>query len=323
LETLNSVKKLLLFLEEHGPGQWVIITNELGKIFPVPEFRFKYSEYAEQIKAFLAGIESEGLVHVKISNQDLYNSAFGDLNNVFCDLEKHDIRAKITKEGLEYIGILGAPFRPMFYLSQSVQLNYKSPGANIVKNSIKNADNTQAKSGISSQTLPDKKESLAEKLKQLAKTIIGAKAILIALFSLLTSLGIFFSLWRNNSLTVLSYLFHKPADTSQKSRPDSVTLPIWPSNLRYIDLDTVKKLSSSDLIFIAWVKGHREDSVVALRLYADMKNAGYKLQQIQELAFTDKTKFKSCQFKLESQSLHDNSRRIQVTINPEFNFLKE
>jgi hypothetical protein len=308
LETLNSVKKLLLFLEDHGPGQWAIITNELGKIFPVPEFRFKYSEYAEQIKAFLTGIESEGLVQIKIGNQDLYNSAFGDLNNVFCDLEKHDVRAKITKDGLEYIGILGVPQRPTIYFGQYGQINYQSPGANAI---------------ISSQGKPHRKKSLAERLKKIAKTIIGGKAVLIALFSFFTSLGIAFSLWKSNSLAGLSILPHKTADSTQKSKPDSLISPIWPSNLRYINLDTVTKLSSSDLIFIAWAKGHQEDSIIAQKLYVDMIGAGFEPQQIQELAFIDKTNFKSRQFKLESHRFYGNLRRLLVTINPEFNFLKQ
>ena len=320
METLNSVKRLLLFLEEHGPGQWVIITNELGKIFEAPEFRFNYSTYAERMKGFLYGIESEGLVQVKIGDPDLYDAAFGDLNNVYCDLEKHDIQAKITKEGLEYIGRLSRPISPMFYLGQNAQFNYQSPNANLVNHSVQSANRIKTRTSISSQTRPERKDSLADKMKQLAKTITGAKAILIATFSFLTSLGIFFGLWKSNNLPTLTFLRHPDADKSQKSKADSPELLMWPSNLKYIDLDTVTGLSSSDMIVIAWVKGHPDDSAVAQKLYVDMKNAGYQPQAIQELAIIDKIKFKGCQFTLQLQLLHDYSRRIQVIINPAFDF---
>jgi hypothetical protein len=302
VETLNSVKRLLQFLEGYGPGQWVIITNELGKIFEAPEFRFKYSGYAEQIRAFLSGMEDEGLIQLNIGDQDLYDAALGDLNSVYCDLEKHDIRAKLTKEGLVYIGRLSRPVSHMFYLGQHVQFNYQSPGANNVK----------AGTSISEQFLPDKKRSVAEKLKQFAKTIKGVRAIWIAALSFSGSLSIVFGLWKTDNLPTISFSVHRANDRL-----------IWPSNLRYIDLDTVTGLTSSDRIVIAWVKGHLEDSAIAQRLYIDLKNAGYNPQLVQELAFADQMKFKGCQFTLQLQLLHDYSRRIQVIINPDFNFFKE
>jgi hypothetical protein len=243
LGTLNSVKVLLLFLEGHGPGQWVIITNELGEIFKVPEFRFHYSEYAEMIKGFLSGIEREGLVQLKIGDRDLYDDAFGDLNNVYCDLEKHDIQAKITKEGLKYISRSSRPDSPMFYLGQNAQFIYQSPDA-------RNVSKTRTR--VTNQTQSASKESLADKLRQLAKTITGAKAIVIAALSFLTSLGIFFGLWKSNNLPRLAFLPPKATDNSQRPEPDSPGFLMWPSNLRYIDLDTLTCLYSSDLIVIYW-----------------------------------------------------------------------
>ena len=308
------MKRLLLFLEGHGPGQWAIITNELREIFEVPEFRFKYAEYAEGIKGFLSGIEREGLVQLKIGDQGLYDAAFGDLNNVYCDLEKHDIRAKITKEGLEYITRSNRPDTPMFYLGQNAQFIYQSPEARNVN---------KTRTNITHQTTSDRKESLADKLTQFAKTIMEAKKMVIAILSFLTSLGIFFGLWKSNNLPTLTFSQTKATHNSQRSEPDSPGLLMWPSNLRYIDLDTITGLSSSDLIVISWVKGHLEDSAVAQRLYFDLKNAGYKPQQIHELAFIDNLKFKGYQFAMDLQLLHDYSRRIQVIINPDFNFFKE
>ncbi len=323
MENLNSVKKLLRFLDNHGPGQWVIITNELGMIFPAPEFRFKYSGYAEQIKAFLYGIESEGLVQIKIGNREIYDSAFGDLNNVFCDLEKHDIQAKITKEGLEYIGILGRLPRPTFYVGPNAQLNYQSPGANIVHNDIQNGDQVISRTSVSNQTQPHEKESFVDRIKRIAKTITGAKAVLIALISFLSSFGILFSLWKSNNLSRLLYWSHKAIDSSQISKLDSHASKRWPSNLKYIDLDTLTRISPADSIFIGWIKGHQEDSIIAQKLYFDMANAGYKPQQIQELVFIDKMDFKHRQYKLESHLFYDNSKKLLVTINPEFNFFKQ
>jgi hypothetical protein len=305
------VKRLLLFLEGQGPGQWAVITNELREIFEVPEFRFKYAEYAEGIKSFLSGIEREGLVQLKIGDRRLYDAAFGDLNNVYCDLEKHDIQAKITKEGLEYITRLNRSDTPMFYLGQNAQFIYQSPDARI-----------RTRTSITHQTPTDRKESLADKLTRFAKTITAAKAMVIAILSFLTSLGIFFGLWKSNNLPTLTFSQMKATHNSQKLEPDSPDL-MWPSNLRYIDLDTVTGLSSSDLIVISWVKGHLEDSAVAQRLYVDLKNAGYKPQLIRELASIDNLKFKGYQFVMDLQLLHDYSRRIQVIINPDFNFFKE
>jgi len=141
---------------------------------------------------------------------------------------------------------------------------------------------------MSNQTPLAANEPLADKLSRFAKTMTGAKAMVIATLSFLTSLGIFFGLWKSDNLPRLSFAAHRSNERL-----------VWPSNLRYIDMDSLPELTSSDLIVIAWLKGHLEDSAVAQKLYVDLKNAGYKPQLIQELAFIDEMKSKCGQFTLQ------------------------
>jgi len=163
----------------------------------------------------------------------------------------------------------------MFYFGQNAHFIYQSPDARI-------------RTSMSNQTPLAANEPLADKLSRFAKTMTGAKAMVIATLSFLTSLGIFFGLWKSDNLPRLSFAAHRSNERL-----------VWPSNLRYIDMDSLPELTSSDLIVIAWLKGHLEDSAVAQKLYVDLKNAGYKPQLIQELAFIDEMKSKCGQFTLQ------------------------
>ncbi len=94
------------------------------------------------------------------------------------------------------------------------------------------------------------------------------------------------------------------------------------ADLRYISLDSLPKMGKGDVIFIAWLRGHTNDSLVAEKLYADLLHAGYQPQPVITLTFMDKIKFAGKACEVEKHQLNDNSYRHTITINPNYMFTK-
>lgn len=178
---MNPVQELLQFLDESGPGQYVVITGELAKIFP-PPFRFKYAEYAARIKSFLLEVEREQLIRLEIPNKALFESAFGDLNNVYCDLENHEVKAKITKEGFDYLAGMVLRSAPRIVLGDNAQVILNSPGANNVR----------------SVGLKKKANELVGFLKALADSLDSLQKIVVVVLFLLGLWGTRLILHRSN-----------------------------------------------------------------------------------------------------------------------------
>ena len=105
MRNLPPDMQLLGSLALSGVGVYKIITNELLKIFPEPEFHWNYPEYAQRIKDFLRSLESEKCLRLKIPDLTLYNEMFGNTNTLFCDLKHHKIKAAITTKGMKYINL--------------------------------------------------------------------------------------------------------------------------------------------------------------------------------------------------------------------------
>lgn len=108
LMTMNKDRQLLEYLDTADPGQYVVITEELVKLFP-PPIRFNYPDYARELRSWLYELEKDNLVKLTIPQKDLFDSAFGDLNHTHCDLGNYRILGKITRQGIDYLANSASP----------------------------------------------------------------------------------------------------------------------------------------------------------------------------------------------------------------------
>lgn len=208
---MNPVLELLKYLDQSGPGHYVVITGELARIFP-PPLRFKYGDYASQIKSFLSEIERERLIRLDIPNKALFDSTFGDLNNVFCNLENHEIRAKITREGLDYLAAAAIRSTPSIAIGANAQLIVNSPGAN----------------NISSQKKANK---IVQFLTDLADSLTSLKIALASLLVILGSFGVKLMLSRSKALAASPGFRYISLDSLPKmSKADPIQIAWTPGH---------------------------------------------------------------------------------------------
>lgn|GEM_PF-4453250 len=170
---MNPVQELLQFLDQSGPGQYVVITGELAKIFP-PPLRFKYADYAADIRSFLYEIERERLIRLDIPKRELFESTFGDLNNVFYNLESHEVKATITKEGSDYLARAAIRRAPLVAIGPII---VNSPGANSVHSSGTGSITIDSRSGNATAEPKRKRSKIVGFLKAVADSIASLQKI--------------------------------------------------------------------------------------------------------------------------------------------------
>jgi hypothetical protein len=273
---LNPVLELLKFLDQSGPGHYVVITGELARIFP-PPLRFKYGEYASEIRSFLSEIELEHLIRLDIPNKTLFDSTFGDLNNIFCNLENHEIRAKITREGLDYLAGAAIRSTPSIAIGANAQLIVNSPGANNISSGGPGNITVDSRSGNAVGESKKKANKIVQFLTDLADSLGSLKIALASLLVILGSFGAKLMLSRSKSLA-------------------AAALP----GFRYISPDSLPKMSKTDLIQIAWIPGHHDDFIIAEQLQADLKLHGYQTLTVQLLVSPGNIEFEGRPYKVES-----------------------
>ena len=320
---MNPVQQLLAYLDQYGPGNYVVITEELAKIFPPPA-KYNYGKYATEIKLWLAELEQEQLIKLNFTDKALFDATFGDLNNVYCSLEYHEIRAKITRDGHAFLAP-NSTLAAVISLGQNAQFINNSPGAIAIVSTAPGDISIDSRSGNTQEKATKRTNKMLEFLKTFSESTTSLQKTIFSLTAILAGLGIHLLSSDGKKPAAAEKTKITAVDTVQMKispayKADTPALPSPMENLRYPSLSNFSNFSKTDVIFIVWKTGHSVDSNVAEKLYADLKASGYHPQPAQRLVFLVKTNFEGRPYSIESHQLSDNTSRHLITINPDFDF---